>query len=198
MRTVVVLSTLLLAGCASASEGAKAGAERAEEKIPGAVMQPLHDVNVLRTKIPPVLLEAMDKPYVPPTPMTCREVINQIRPLDEALGPDLDAPPSLDNPSAMERGGVIAGDAMAGAVRGAATDFIPMRSWIRMLSGAERYDNLVKASITAGAVRRAYLKGIGVQMGCLPPAAPQPIALKGQQQVRPTEKERGGPQFPIR
>jgi hypothetical protein len=188
---------LALSACAGTKEGARVAGERVEEKAPGALAQPLHDVNVLKTKIPPVLLEAMDRPYVPPTPMTCREVINQMRPLDDALGPDLDAPPSLDNPSAMERNGVIAGDAITSAVRGAATDIIPLRSWVRMLTGAERYDNLVKSSITAGAVRRGYLKGIGVQLGCLPPAAPQPIAIRGEQTVRPVEKPKG-PQYPIR
>jgi len=191
---------LLLTGCGSTGQGAKAAGERFEEKAPGALAQPLHDVNVVRTKIPPVLLEAMDRPYVPPSPMTCREIINQLRPLEDALGPDLDAPPSLDNPSAMERGGTQAGDALAGAVRGAATDIIPLRSWVRMLTGAERYDNLVKAAIQAGAVRRAYMKGIGMRLNCLPPAAPQPIALKGEQTVRPVEepKKKRSPLFPIR
>jgi hypothetical protein len=188
---------LVLTACGSTGHGAKVAGERFEEKAPGALAQPLHDVNILKTKIPPVLLEAMDRPYVPPSPMTCREIINQLRPLEEALGPDLDAPPSLDNPSAIERGGQTAGDALAGAVRGAATDIIPLRSWVRMLTGAERYDNLVKSAITAGAIRRGYLKGIGMHLNCLPPAAPQPIAIKGEQQVRPVEKPKG-PQFPIR
>ena len=198
MLRVVILAALLLSGCAGAGVGAKAASERAEEKVPGALAQPLHDVNVLKTKIPPVLLEAMDRPYVPPEPMTCREVINRIRPLDEALGPDLDAPPSIDNPSAMERSGTLAGDAFSNTVRSTASDLIPLRSWVRMLSGAERYDNLVKAAITAGAVRRSYLKGIGYQLNCLPPAAPQPIAVKGEQQVRPIKKPRRGVRFPIR
>lgn len=197
MRFVAISTALLLAGCAGAGVGAKAASERVEDKAPGALAQPLHDINVLRTKIPPVLLEAMDRPYVPPSPMTCREVINQVRPLDDALGPDLDSPPSLDNPSLMERNGAMAGDAISNAVRGAATDIIPLRSWVRVLSGAERYDNLVKSAITAGAVRRAYLKGVGMHLNCLPPAAPQPIALKGEQQVRPVEKKRN-PLFPIR
>lgn len=175
------LSLLVLTGCASAKQGAMAAGERAEEKVPGALAQPLRDVNVLRTKIPRVLLEAMDRPYVPPQPNTCREIANQIRPLDEALGPDLDAPPSIDNPSAVERNGQVVGDSVASAVRGVATDIIPLRSWVRMLTGAEQHDQLVRAAIAAGAIRRAYLKGIGQQLRCLPPAAPQPIAIKGQQ-----------------
>ncbi|CAN5199880.1 hypothetical protein BH11PSE2_BH11PSE2_09780 [soil metagenome] len=197
MRALILTSLILLGGCAGSGEAGKAAGARAEEKLPGAVAQPLHDVNILRTKIPPVLLEAMDRPYVPPSPLTCREIINQIRPLNEALGPDLDAAPSLDDPSALERGGTIAGDAFANAVKGAATDLIPMRSWVRMLSGAERYDQEVKAAIVAGGVRRGYLKGIGMQLKCLPPASPQPIAVKGEQNQREPVK-RWGPQYPVR
>ena len=189
MRFALVLAALALSGCA----GARVAQERAVEQTPGALAQPLRDVNIMRTKIPPVLLEAMDRPYVPPAPMTCREVANQIRPLDDALGPDLDAPPSIDDPSALERGGAMAGEAIADAVRGTATDLIPMRSWVRMLSGAERHDRLVRQAIEAGAVRRSYLKGIGYQLNCLPPGAPQPIAIKGQQEPRSDQAR--GPRF---
>nr|QQZ48666.1 hypothetical protein JKL49_14210 [Phenylobacterium glaciei] len=44
---------------------------------------------------------------------------------------------------------------------GAASDLIPFRGWVRRLSGAQRHDSLVTAAINAGAVRRAYLKGLG-------------------------------------
>ena len=47
-----------------------------------------------------------------------------------------------------------------GLSSGAASDVIPFRGWIRKLSGAERHDKYVQAAITAGAVRRAYLKGL--------------------------------------
>ena len=188
----ITVLALVLNGCVSA----RVAENRAIEKAPGAAAQPLHDINVLRTKIPPVLLEAMDRPYVPPSPMNCREIANQVRPLDEALGPDLDAPPSTDNPSALERGGEAAGDAMANVIRGAATDLIPLRSWVRMLTGAERHDEYVRAAIVAGGVRRGYLKGIGLQADCLPPSSPQPIAIRGEQ-VRKSPPPRTGPQYPI-
>jgi hypothetical protein len=55
---------------------------------------------------------------------------------------------------------------------GAASDVIPFRGWIRKLSGAEQHDRYVQAAITAGAVRRAYLKGLGEAKGCDPPATP--------------------------
>ena len=36
-----------------------------------------------------------------------------------------------------------------------------MRSWVRKLTGAEKYSREVEASITAGTIRRSYLKGLG-------------------------------------
>jgi hypothetical protein len=54
----------------------------------------------------------------------------------------------------------------------AASDVIPFRGWVRKLTGAERHDKLVQSAITAGAVRRAYLKGLGEAKGCNPPATP--------------------------
>jgi len=45
---------------------------------------------------------------------------------------------------------------------------IPFRGWIRKLTGAERYSKRVAAAITAGAVRRAFLKGVRVMKNCAP------------------------------
>jgi hypothetical protein len=58
-------------------------------------------------------------------------------------------------------------------VRGAAQGIVPYRSWVRKLSGAERYSKEVAAAITAGGVRRSYLKGFGQAGGCPAPAAPR-------------------------
>jgi hypothetical protein len=49
---------------------------------------------------------------------------------------------------------------------------VPFRSWVRKLSGAERYSRDVSAAIAAGIVRRSYLKGVGQVRGCEAPAAP--------------------------
>ena len=57
-------------------------------------------------------------------------------------------------------------------VRDTVTDFIPMRSWVRRLSGAEQHSRRVRQSIEAGLVRRSFLKGVGLQRSCRPPAAP--------------------------
>jgi len=145
-------------------------------RVSGALAQPLHDVNLVRTKIPDVLLDAVDAPYARPRPMTCLEITAEIDPLNEALGPDLDVPTTANNPGLLQRGGGMAGDMAVDALKGAAESVIPMRGWVRRLSGAEQHDRLVAAAITAGAVRRAYLKGLGLELRCQFPSIPLPAA----------------------
>jgi hypothetical protein len=142
--------------------------------VTGAVTAPLRDVNVLRTKIPPQLLEALAEPYARPRDKGCATIIAQVRALDEALGPDLD----IDNPS-KPRQTRLKDQAESGAyglMAGAAEGVIPFRGWVRKLTGAERHDRLVGDAIGAGRVRRAYLKGLGEARGCNPPGTPAHLA----------------------
>ena len=194
MRTLIPLTLIatlsLTAGCAGVSNPRVAGQKG---KMESAAATPLYDINVLKTKIPVVLLEARDRPYQLPTPITCTEIANLIAPLDEALGPDLDLPPNHDNPGLLARGGGLA----QGALENAAGGLIPLRGWVRMLSGAERYDQLVKEAIVAGGVRRGFLKGLGQAGRCRAPASPAGPALAGEI-VNPIEPARRGPQYPIK
>lgn len=193
MRLLILAPLILLVGCA----GSRVAGQKPEPTIGDAVASPLYDINVLRTKIPTVLLDAMDAPYSLPNPLTCREIIAQVRSLDEALGPDLDAPDNHDDPSLLERGEEAARGAGVAVVRGAAQSVIPMRGWVRRLTGAETHDRLVLQAITAGAVRRGYLKGLGKARNCTPPAAPQPAATTRKPAgVYPGIN--GGPRYPIK
>ena len=142
-----------------------------------AAETPLHDINVLRAKIPPVLLDAIDAPYGRPDPQDCSTIMAEVVELDTALGPDIDRVVPVAKQSKVQRGEILAGEGVYDAVRGAAEGLIPMRYWVRRLSGAEQRDKLVRSSITAGTVRRSFLKGLGVSLGCDPPAAPPPEAL---------------------
>lgn len=54
--------------------------------------------------------------------------------------------------------------------------FIPFRGVIREVSGANRHEWEFRQAISAGLMRRAYLKGRGEQMGCPYPARPRPPA----------------------
>ncbi|MFI4974635.1 MAG: hypothetical protein ACHP84_08875 [Caulobacterales bacterium] len=163
--------------------------------VKGAAEAPLRDVNLIRSKIPPVLLSAMADPYARPAPGNCRGITGAITPLDEALGPDLDAPSTQQNPSLLARGKGVAGNAALDLMRGAAEGVIPFRSWVRMLTGAEAHDSEVNAAITAGGIRRAYLKGLGEVRGCAPPAEPKHLAHAAEPVVEHTGRRK--PQYPI-
>lgn len=181
MRTLLVLPLIaLLAACASTGAPPDPNRVRTTDQVNkgslvGAASSPLRDINLLRTKIPQVLLDALADPYAKPWPMSCKEIAAQIGPLDEALGPDMDQP----KPTKADRGLIadsrefVTDEAMREMV-GMAQDIIPYRGWVRKLTGAERHDKLVRSAITAGGIRRGYLKGIGLAKGCKPPAAPTP------------------------
>jgi hypothetical protein len=181
LRAVALaLATAVIGGCATQKPAEVNQPGRppvtTTGRVSGALAQPLHDVNLVRTKIPDVLLDAMDAPYARPRPLTCLEITAEIAPLNDALGPDLDLPSTRANPGLIQRGTGLAGDAAIDAIRGAAESVVPMRSWVRRLSGAEQHDRLVTAAITAGAVRRAYLKGLGLEGRCAIPSIPLPAA----------------------
>jgi hypothetical protein len=162
--------------------------------VTGAATAPIRDLNMLRTKIPPVLLSALEDPYARPKPLSCPELIALIRPLDEALGADLDEPSSRDDRDLISKGKDAAGDTALGMMASAAQDLIPLRGWVRKLTGAERHDKLVRAAITAGGIRRGYLKGLGEAKGCARPATPTHI----KSSLPPPEPPRKGPRYPVR
>jgi hypothetical protein len=138
-----------------------------------AVTTPLYDLNLLRAGIPPPLLAALNAPYAGPADASCAGLAAEVAALDAELGADLDSADSASKPSIIERGISSAGDSAVGVVRGAAEGLVPMRSWVRKLSGAERHTRLAAAASAAGVVRRAYLKGLGAAASCAPPAAPR-------------------------
>jgi hypothetical protein len=207
MRAWIFASTLALivGGCASVrntvdtvqvaadpNSPLRKDAVAAGQRVGDAAAAPLHDVNLIQTKIPPVLLDAADAPYARPSPLTCRTIRADLEPLEAALPPDLDRakPPPQ---SRVKRGETMAGDAAIDSLKTAAEGVIPMRSWVRMLTGAERHDKLVRAAVLAGQIRRAYLKGLGMTLSCGPPAAPPPFALEAKPQARPTVTAQDSP-----
>lgn len=184
MRSLLLLAVAvpLLAACASKSEPPpqkiQSTSDANKDGIAGAAQAPLRDMNLVRTKIPPVLLEAMADPYARPPgkKITCETLIMLVAPLDLALGEDVDRRPPEDNEDLLDRSKRMAGSAAFGAMASAAQDLIPMRGWVRKLSGAEKHDKLVQHAVASGAIRRAYLKGLGEARGCNPPATPQHLA----------------------
>lgn len=180
MRILLLLPLFALGACASlpkpGASDLKDGAEVTSAGLGNALVTPLKDVNVVRDEIPAVLLEAAKGPYARPNPMSCARITALLLPLNGALGPDVDEM-KVDTESLGEQGGEAALDAIADFAASA----IPYRGWVRKLSGAEKHEKRMRAAIAAGEVRRAYLKGLGEQLKCAPPAAParkKPVTKK--------------------
>ncbi|WP_293828510.1 hypothetical protein [uncultured Brevundimonas sp.] len=177
MRTVVCVMLAIgglaggLAGC-NAGRSAVGGAEQVGAGFAAAATAPLEDFNLRRQIIPTVLLQAEANPYDLRNLNRCSTIGAEVARLDEALGPDTDEPPRQDGPYLSERAADAAAKATLDAIRDTATDFIPGRSWIRRLSGADQHSKHVQSAIQAGRIRRAFLKGMGMQRNCTPPAAP--------------------------
>jgi hypothetical protein len=163
--------SLLLAGC-NAGASARDGVDQVGTGLGDAVTAPLEDLNLKRQEIPTVLLQAESNPYDVRNMTRCSVIAAEIARLDEALGPDTDAAPTDDGTLASERAADAAAGATLDAVRGAVTDFIPARSWVRRLTGADAHSKPVQSAIQAGLRRRSFLKGVGMQRNCAPPAAP--------------------------
>lgn len=174
-RTLAFLATAL-AFTASAAQSqppsrAQTNAQANRESLSGAAKAPLRDLNVIRTHVPQVLLEALADPYARPTTRKCAELVDLILPLNDALGPDIDVPPVEDEQGVIKRSRPMA----LGAVAGMASDVIPFRGVVRQVTGAAKHDEYVQAAILAGTARRAYLKGLGEARGCEPPATPSHV-----------------------
>ncbi|HEY3799272.1 MAG TPA: hypothetical protein VGL58_13060 [Caulobacteraceae bacterium] len=142
----------------------------------GVIEQPFRDFNLIRSKIPPVLLEAIADPYERPGDSSCAALSARLAVLNDALGPDLDEPASTDHPGVLTRGEGAAKTGMLDAMRSEVQEQIPFDGFIRFMTGAQRHDRLVMAAIQAGAIRRGYLKGLGEAHSCTSPAVPLHLA----------------------
>lgn len=155
-ETIASILILVLAACTTPKTSS----------IVDAASTPLQDLNVIRAKIPELLREAKKHPYAAPDDQSCLALSAAISALDEVLGPDLDAPASASKPRLLERANEAANEAAVDAARRTAEGFVPFRSWVRQLSGAERYSRDVAAAIAAGAVRRGFLRGLRAARDC--------------------------------
>ncbi len=140
-----------------------------------AVRRPLHDLNMMQDKIPPVLLRAESRPYDLHGVNSCNDVLDRVAELDLALGPDVDTPKEKRH-TRVSRGADFAAEAALDAAGSAAEHFLPMRGTIKQITGAQRYENHVKHAQLAGTTRRSFLKAIGMEHSCVWPAAPLDFA----------------------
>lgn len=160
------MAALIVAGGNSA--GAREQQEPVTDRNPDAervAETPLRDFNVKKDGIPEVLQAAARNPYATDGLTTCSAVVRAVQELDALLGPDFDL-------GEVERKGVTPGK-VAESVVGA---LIPFRGLIREATGAASAERQLQVAIFAGATRRGFLKGLGVQRGCSWPAKPATVA----------------------
>ncbi len=139
-----------------------------------AATAPLRDTKIMKDKIPVILQLAASAPYSINGMKTCRAIAAEIGRLNQALGND------VDTPVARKGEGAAVGAAAASA---AVNTLIPGLGLVKVITGADKAERRAQAAVFAGAVRRGYLKGVGLQRGCKPPAAPLAAAVADIQEL---------------
>ena len=206
MRVVIIATAcgaaVGLSGCMSmpkmapnsfTSRSASAAGSAASDTydgLGGAMQAPMRDLNLVHDDVPPILVRAYARPYDMTGLDACEGISEQVRLLDLALGPDVDIPRGATPEKDMfAKGASLAADAALDTVRSATTGVIPVRSWVRRFSGANRAEQEAKAVALSGAVRRGYLKALGQTRGCEWPASP----LRPHSLTAAMEAQSGGP-----
>lgn len=167
----VILPLFVLAACAT--KPVKTAEQTTRRGMNEAAHAPFEDFNLVRSRIPIVLRSAATDPYARPEPLNCVGLSAELSKLDDALGPDFDSP--KEQRSRMDRGAAFAANAGAKAMKDLTEGWIPMRNWVRYMTGAEQHSKDVQGAISAGQARRAYLKGLAQSEGCADLGPAQPV-----------------------
>jgi hypothetical protein len=161
---LAILALLLVASCAGPSIRARnpSYSSTTGQRLDQVADQPLADLDLSKTDIPPALVKVAADPYAPPARPDCAGLKAEIDSLSILLGPDI-------GPLRVNRDGNILSDARVensvensafNTARGAAEGWIPFHGVVRELSGAAAHDRLVEHVMMAGFVRRSYLRGL--------------------------------------
>jgi hypothetical protein len=177
--TVQSTGEAVQSGVSQTAGGVQTAVTQTASGVGGAVSAPLHDFNIVKENVPAVLLRARDNPYATAGVNECADILKEMGELDLALGPDLDTPRDVAHKTVYTNGASMAAEVALDAVKDTAEGVIPMKSWVRKLSGAEKNDKRVRQAVLAGEIRRAFLKGLGVMHDCRWPAAPLSFEPKG-------------------
>lgn len=152
-KLFLILLCVLGVACSTARD-----VDKDRKEINSALTSPLKDLNLMREKIPDVLLKAEEAPYAVPVVSSCKELKQEIQALDQVLAPDIDRE-NKKTSDPLQLSADAVGDASLDAIKRTTESVIPYRSWVRKLTGAERASKMVANAIKAGNLRRAFLKG---------------------------------------
>jgi hypothetical protein len=164
------MALLAAAGGAQARDPDRPIGDR-EPDVMDVAKTPVTDLNLSKPGIPALLVEAQQRPYTLQGLGKCAQLTAAVNELDRVLGPDIDLPQA-------ERERFSKGRIAQWAVG----TFIPFRSLIRELSGANAEQRRLLSAIQAGMTRRGFLKGVGAARGCRYPASPATAAVVARYQ----------------
>ena len=145
MLATLALMALPASGQAQQATGKTSTVQDAKE----VATQPIRDVGIEKTKIPPVLAEASQDPYAMSGAGSCRQIASSISALSSALGPDFGSSEPKKKTSMVKAGSA----AVVGSL-------IPFRGVVREISGAAPAERRLLAAINAGFARRGFLRGL--------------------------------------
>lgn len=169
LRPVAAALGTLLAICGSSAAAQTPAARNAHNQPPtvkDVALTPLSDLNITKDPIPDILKKARSDPYADKGLDSCAAIHRAVGNLTAVLGQDFDTAPA----NKYKTGPTDVAQTVVGY-------FIPFGGLIRKISGADAHAFKFREAITAGLMRRAYLKGMGQKMGCKYPARPAPPAL---------------------
>ncbi len=147
------------------------------EGLGDAALSPLEDLNLRRDDIPREIA-GIRTPYDPVPDLTCDTIGREVRTLDTVLDIDADVQFELsrrgdedDSEGMSDR----ASDFALGQIASEARSIIPFRGIIRSATGANAHASRVEEAYRLAYLRRTFLKGLGMGLGCHYPAAPLEI-----------------------
>jgi hypothetical protein len=167
VKTVATFLLMLALGTGAAS--AQNEAETANSTEPSRMKevgrsagriasQPVRDVGVARTDIPPVLQAAVAAPYGLKGIKTCRDLSNAFHALTDVIGPDF-------QPGEVKKENRAGKLAEAGG-KTIVNSLIPFRGLVREVTGAAPAQRRLERAIAAGYARRGFLRGVHQTRKC--------------------------------
>ena len=176
-----VKKALVTAGpLALAIAGAPLGAQVAkpEPGVEEIARTPIEDLNLDPGEIPPVLIDAAENPYAQEKLTDCNAIVAEIARIDTVLGHDYDLLGKQEN--GLQPGKIA---------KGIVGSLIPFRSIVREITGAAGDKRKTEQAVTAGMVRRGFLKGLGLGRGCDYPARPRAMTMVEERKARDAERD---------
>ncbi|MBO9714183.1 hypothetical protein [Sphingomonas sp.] len=154
MARLIIIGAAGLLACTPATAQDRQTVEQAKD----IAAQPARDVGAVKTRVPPLLLDAQQDPYGLDGLRSCDDLAAAIRELNDVLGPDLMPDPDPRRSRRIR----VTGGTVAGLI-------VPFRGVVREVSGAASAQRELDSATDAGIARRGFLRGVYVTRKCRAP-----------------------------